>query len=117
MEDITEKQKDNSLGYLNILKALMELPFQVGKNLLSDFLVGNYSNKSITKNRLDELNNFGKLSWSKDKIFREIDKLIVNGLIEMVTSDYSKFIKVLSLTIKGRNEITHPTLSEKKIVK
>ena len=62
---------DDSLDYLNILKALMELPFQVGKNLLIDFLSGDYKNKSITKNRLDELNNFGSLLWEKDKLSRD----------------------------------------------
>jgi len=103
------------LEYLHILKALMELPFQVGKNLLADFLTGNYGNKSITKNRLDELNNFDTLSWDKEKIYREIDKLVANGMIEMVTSDYNRFVKVLSLTIKGRNEITHPTIPSKKL--
>ncbi|MDH3352914.1 MAG: exodeoxyribonuclease V subunit gamma [Nanoarchaeota archaeon] len=116
MEDvIKEYKRDDSLDYLSILKALMELPFQVGKNLLADFLNGDYKNKSVIKNRLDELDNFGKLLWNKDKIFREVDRLVANGLIEMVTSDYNRFIKVLSLTIKGRNEITHPTLHQKKL--
>jgi len=108
-----EEKKD--LEYLRILKALMELPFQVGKGLLADFLNGNYSNSSVIKNRLDELDNFDSLGWDKDKIFREIDKLVANGMIEMVTSDYNRFVKVMSLTIKGRNEITHPTLPGKKL--
>ena len=103
------------LDYLHILKALMELPFQVGKNLLADFLNGNYKNKSVIKNRLDELDNFDSLSWDKNRIYREVDKLVANGMIEMVTSDYNHFVKVLSLTIKGRNEITRPTLPSKKL--
>ena len=116
MVDVIENcKRDKELDYTKILKALMELPFQVGKNLLADFLIGNYSNKSVIKNRLDELDNFGKLPWEKDKIFREVDKLAANGLIEFVTSDYNRFIKVLSLTIKGRNEITHPTLLSNKL--
>ncbi len=106
---------EEKLEYLHILKALMELPFQVGRNLLCDFLTGSYSNKSISKNRLDELNNFDSLSWEKTRIFSEIDRLISNGMIEMVQSDYNKFIKILSLTIRGRNEITHPTLEAKKL--
>jgi superfamily I DNA/RNA helicase len=107
--------KEDELVYLNILKALMELPFQVGKNLLVDFLSGNYKNKSVIKNRLDELENFGSISWDSEVIYREIDKLITNGMIELVSSDYNRFVKVLSLTIKGRNEITHPTLPKKKL--
>ncbi len=93
----------------------MELPFQVGRNLLCDFLTGDYSNKSISKNRLDELDNFDSLGWDKSKVFGEIDRLISNGMIEMVQSDYNRFVKVMSLTIRGRNEITHPTLEARKL--
>jgi len=107
--------EESELEYLSILKALMELPFQVGKNLLSDFLTGNYSNKSVIKNRLDELDNFDSLGWSKDKIYREVDRLVANGMIELVTSDYNRFVKVLGLTIKGRNEITRPSMPAKKL--
>ncbi|MFH1521885.1 MAG: UvrD-helicase domain-containing protein [archaeon] len=106
---------EEDLEYIKILKALMELPFQVGKNLLVDFLNGNYKNVSIIKNRLDELDGFESLLWSKDKLIREIDKLIANGMIDFVASDYNKFIKVLSLTIKGQNEIARPTLPGKKL--
>ncbi|MFH0808137.1 MAG: ATP-dependent DNA helicase UvrD2 [archaeon] len=106
---------EEDLKYTHILKALMELPFQVGRNLLCDFLTGDYSNKSISKSRLDELDNFDSLSWSREKVFGEIDRLISNGMIDMVQSDYNKFVKVMQLTIKGRNEITHPTLEAKRL--
>ena len=115
---------EEDLEYTHILKALMELPFQVGRNLLADFLTGDYSNKSISKNRLDELDNFDSLSprddsgepgWDRSKIFGEIDRLISNGMIEMVQSDYNKFVKILSLTIRGRNEIIKPTLEAKRL--
>jgi superfamily I DNA/RNA helicase len=109
--------EEGDLDYLHILKALMELPFQVGKNLLADFLNGNYKNKSVIKNRLDELDNFDSLGWDKDKIYREVDKLVANGMIDMVVSDYNRFVKVLSLTIKGRNEIVRPTLPGKKLAR
>jgi len=101
--------------YAKILRALMELPFQCGKNLLADYLEGSYKNASISKNRLDELPGFGSLNWDKGKIFAEVDKLISNGMIELVPSDYNRFIKVLSLTIRGRSEITNPTLDDKKL--
>ena len=109
--------ESSELEYLEILKGLMELPFQVGKNLLIDFLAGNLKNKSVIKNRLDELNGFGSLGWDVGRISLEIDKLIVSGMIEMVQSDYNRFVKVLGLTIKGRNEITNPTLPDKKLAK
>jgi len=43
--------EEGDLDYLSILKALIELPFQVGKNVLAEFLNGNYKNKSVIKNR------------------------------------------------------------------
>lgn len=106
---------ERELEYTRILKALMELPFQVGRALLIDFLAGDYKNKSIIKNRLDELSGFGCLNWDKDEISREVEKLISNGMIEMTISDYNRFVKILKLTIKGRNEIVYPTLHKKKL--
>jgi superfamily I DNA/RNA helicase len=106
---------DKGLEYIKILRALMELPFQVGKGLLADFLMGDYKNKSVIKNRLDELDNFDSLHWDKGEIYREIDKLTANGMIELSTSDYNRFIKVLKLTIKGRNEINNPTMEAKQL--
>lgn len=107
--------KEDNLEYIKILKALMELPFQVGKALLADFLNGDYKNKSIVKNSLDKLYNFDSLNWSKDEIYHEIDRLITNGMIELSTSDYNRFVKILKLTIKGQNEIIHPTLPKKEL--
>jgi len=101
--------------YLKILKALMELPFQVGKNLLMDFLSGDYKNKSVIKNRLDELNTFGSLNWERNKMSNEIDKLVAGGMVEFVVSDYNRFVKILSLTIRGQNEILRPTMPGKKL--
>ena len=106
---------EEDLKYTHILRALMELPFQVGRNLLIDFLTGDYSNKSISKSRLDELDNFDSLSWDRGKVAGEIDRLISNGMIEMIQSDYNRFVKVMSLTIRGRNEITRPTLEAKRL--
>lgn len=105
---------EGDLEYLNIIKGMKELPFEVGKNLLADFMVGSYSNKSISKNQLDQLHYFGSLEWDKHKVVEYINKMIKNKLIEEKTADYNNFVKVLRLTIKGQNEITHPTLNEQK---
>jgi superfamily I DNA/RNA helicase len=109
---ITTQQE---LEYLHILRSLTELPFSVGKKLLVDFVTGDYSNRSITNNRLDELETFGSLNWNKEKVYRQIDELVSHGLIEWNTSDYNKFIKVLGITLRGRNELARPTLPEKKL--
>jgi len=114
MRQELEKGKQK-YDYTKILKAVKELPFKVGRNLLADFLNGSYKNKSITKNRLDELYNFDTLHWDKEKIFREIDNLVNNGMLEWVISDYSRFVKVLSITIRGQNEIINPTMPEKEL--
>ena len=109
------KKESEGLEYVKILKALKELPFQVGRKLLIDFLRGNYKNKSVTNNRLDELYNFDTLHLDEDKIHNEIDRLIKNGMIELGPSDYNRFVKVLKLTVKGNNEIVRPTLEAKKL--
>lgn len=105
----------DNLDYLNILKGMKELPFEVGRNLLADFILGKYSNKSISKNQLDQLHFFGSLEWDKDKTLEYINKMIKNGLIEEFSPTYNRFVKVLRLTIKGQNEITNPKLNEKKV--
>lgn len=109
------KEETARPDYLKILNALREIPFPVGKNLLVDFLVGNYKNSSVIKNRLDELQNFGSLNWEKEKIHNEINKLILNGMIEQKVSDYNRFVKVLRINVRGQNEIIHPTLNDKKL--
>lgn len=116
MVEIEEIERDASTDYTKILRALMELPFSVGKGLLADFLNGNYKNKSISKNQLDELHNFGTLMWEKDKIYTEIEKLTRAKMIELIPAEYNNFIKVLRVTLKGRNEVIIPTLYEKKEV-
>jgi superfamily I DNA/RNA helicase len=107
-------EKESDLDYIKILKALREIPFNVGRNLLADFLIGEYRNKSISKNKLDELSCFGALD-DKEKIFSDINSLISNGMIEQIPSDYNKFVKVLRITIRGQNEIVSPTLSKKML--
>jgi superfamily I DNA/RNA helicase len=114
MVEVQEHKRDNSKDYTKILKALIEIPFPVGKKLLADFLNGNYSNKSITKNCLDERPSFDSLNWNQDKISEWIDKLIHNKMIETVSADYNKFAKLLRLTLKGRNEIFRPTLEKQE---
>ena len=43
------KKESQSLDYLNILRAIQDIPFHVGKNLLIDFLQGKEDNQSIKK--------------------------------------------------------------------
>jgi superfamily I DNA/RNA helicase len=112
--EIQEHKRDESTDYTKILKALIEIPFPIGKKLLTDFLNGNYKNKSISKNLLDERASFDSLSWHPDKISEWIDKLVQEKMIDQISADYNKFAKLLRLSLKGRNEIFRPTLHKQQ---
>jgi superfamily I DNA/RNA helicase len=103
------------LDYINILKALNEIPFGIGKKLLVDFLMGKANNASIIKNKLDKLPSFGCMGYSEDELMQIIDSLILNGLIILAPVSWNKFLKVLELSDKGRDEIVDPKLYKKKV--
>lgn len=115
MVEIPEYKRDDSLDYLNILKSLNEIPFPVGKNLLVDFLIGG-NNPSIDKNNMDEFNNFGILDYlEREKVLGLVDNLIINNMIDVSSSVFNKFAKVLTISVKGKEELIEPTLNKKKI--
>ncbi len=102
--------------YLVVLKALTEVPFNVGKNLLSDMLLGDINNPSIERNKLHELNCFGELAYSKDELNAVIDSLIRNGFIEQESfSTINKYAKVLRLSRKGFDELKKPSFFKRKL--
>ncbi len=101
--------------YLNVLRALEELPFNVGKNLLADFLVGDRENDTIEKHRLYKLKSFGSLAFSEEELMAMIDNLIINDLIRHSALSQNKFWKVLSLTEAGKEEIENPRLYKRKL--
>jgi len=114
MIDIPEYKRDDSQDYLEVLEALQEIPFPVGKNLLCDFLKADFSNKSIEKNKLYDLDGFGVfVDFQKEEIMVLIEKCLVNGFISVGGSDFNKFIKLLSLTDRGRKELSNPSLVKK----
>src|SRR3989344_1673713 len=108
-------ERDDSMDYLIILKAIKEIPFAVGKNLLIDFLKRNIKNSSIRNNCLDKLSNFGAMGCDEEKIKNIIDNLINNGLIEIANNDSNKFMKLLKLTPRGKEEIFNPKLYSKQL--
>lgn len=112
LPDNDSKQFD----YIKVLKALDSMPFNVGKNLLIDFLSGSGRNDSIKKNRLDKKILFGILQlYSKQEIDDMAENLLHNGLIEWRQLESNKFVKVLAITEKGRQEILSPALHRKKL--
>jgi superfamily I DNA/RNA helicase len=111
---IEEIKRDDSEDYLYVLKALNEIPFVVGKNLLIDFLKGRLKNKSITKNNLFTFHNFGVLSKKPEQEIRNmIDNLISNKLVDSSNLPDS-FLRVLAITSKGSQELLNPSLNDKK---
>lgn len=112
MDNLIETyNRDERMDYVKILKALKQIPFDVGRTLLKDFLLGNYKNKSVVSNNLHELSLFG--SWKdEEKMSKEIDQLLDSGCIEIATRDYNRFAKILRLTAKGEQQVYRPTLHE-----
>lgn len=116
MVSIPEYKRDDSKDYLFVLKSLNEIPFPVGKNLLVDFLYGDLENKSIEKNKMYDYNNFGSMSHlKKEEIVGKIENLIANNFIELSGSVFNKFMKVLSISKKGQQELLNPSLNSKKV--
>jgi superfamily I DNA/RNA helicase len=103
------------MDYLLVLKAIQELPFGVGKNLLIDFLQGHLKNESVARNKLNRLDSFGSLAYDKEELGSMIDNLALNGLIAYAPVQGNPFWKVLELTPKGRNETENPTLYKRKL--
>ncbi|MBD3248724.1 AAA family ATPase [Candidatus Woesearchaeota archaeon] len=106
---------DQDMDYLNVLNALNEIPFSVGKKLLAGFLMGDKVNESIQRNQLSKKEHFGSMAYSEKELSRLIDRLIVNDLIKLTSLSKNKFWKVLELTEKGREEIRSPSLYKKKL--
>ena len=102
--------------YLVVLKALTEVPFNVGKNLLVDILIGDINNPSVERNNLHELNCFGDLAYDKDELGSVVDSLIRNGFIEQVAfSSVNKYAKVLRISRKGLDELRKPSFFKRKL--
>ncbi len=112
--DIPEFKRDDSRDHLNVLKSLNEIPFPVGKKLLVDFLKGELNNPSIEKNELFDCHNFGNLSFlSKEEIEGIIDNLLLHKMINFSPVNFNKFIQVIGITPKGKDELLEPKLNKK----
>lgn len=115
-EVIRDLSPSPEMDYLKILRALNEIKFPVGKNLLLEFLKGDMKNQSVKKHYLYLLHNFGILKrYTESEIGEMIDNLIVNGMIDSTSLIGNKFAKVLGITSKGSSELMNPSLNKKKI--
>jgi len=97
--------------YLCVLKAVRDMPFGVGRKLLSDFLQGN-PKEQIQKHGLHKLPSYGSLAYSDAEISSLISLLERNSFIEFAPIATNKFVKVIQITTKGEKEILNPTLNK-----
>ena len=97
------------MDHLLVLKALQEIPFGVGKKLLTEFLQGKEKHESISKNKLQELASYGSMVYSDNELGEVVERLILNGLITMKSLEGNRFWKVMELSAKGVTELTNPT--------
>ena len=101
---------DSHFNCLTFLKALNEIPFPVGKNLLADFLLGDESNSSIRKNELSAYVYFGSVkSGTRDEIIDTLGSMVSSGLIEQKSLNGNSYGKVLMLTKRGISELQSPS--------
>lgn len=102
------------LDYINVLKALREIPFPVGKKLLTDFLRGKGEQESIRRNRLHNYTSFGALAgYDGHEVTAIIENLAINNCIEQV--QLHSFMKGYKVTSKGMQELAEPVLYKKKM--
>ncbi|MBT4445707.1 UvrD-helicase domain-containing protein [archaeon] len=99
--------------YLYVLKALQEIPFGVGKKLLTEFLQGEEKHKTIRKHQMHKYSNFGSLAYTNEEILQLINRLMHKDFIGVSSIPGNSFWKVLGLTAKGRAELSCPTLNQK----
>jgi superfamily II DNA helicase RecQ len=98
--------------YIKVLKLLSELEFSVGRKLLAEILRGETSSK-IKRLGLASLFNHGALDLYGSKDIQELlDKMILNGLIEIKKLPKNKFMPVISITQKGKLELEKPIKNE-----
>lgn len=101
-----------NLDYLQVLLALTDIPFGVGKKLLIEFLQGKCTAESIVRNKIDKKDSFGSLAYDDSEIEEIIDTLSMNGFITQVEVKGKRFVKVYEITLKGRAEIVNPNFDQ-----
>jgi superfamily I DNA/RNA helicase len=103
----------DDLNHLDILAALKELPYNVGKGTLVEILSGAVTKKMLASNTYMELRSFGSLqNHQAAHISQWIDRLQANGFIMMTSLPGQPHIRVLKITPKGLQELKSPTLGK-----
>ena len=111
LDNSDKKDNENPITnkYLDVLVLFENLTFNMGKKLLIEVLQGNFNNDRIKKNHLIKTPNFGILhKFVKEEITELLQELMDEGFIEYKELPQRKYIKVLAITKKGREEINNP---------
>jgi superfamily II DNA helicase RecQ len=102
--EIPEYKRDESKDYKIIAESVKLIPFPVGRGLLADFLFGEFENKSIEKNKMFDIQNFGSLKFlGKEKIFEMIEELLENGSLKTTQSVFGKGTEVIEISENNKN--------------
>ena len=92
----------SSEDYTYVIDALEELPFPVGKKLLSQILRG-VSNATIDRHGLDSNDCYGSLAYTDSEVIELIEHCLVKEYIEYKLVPGSRHIKALHATDLGKN--------------
>ena len=99
--------------HIQILKSVNELPFNIGKKSLMDFLKGD-TNNMIEKHNLMELSYYGNMfKFDKKIIEKIIDFLLDKKMLELIRKNHFKIIKI---TPNGKTEILICEIDLTKII-
>ncbi|MFH1398598.1 MAG: UvrD-helicase domain-containing protein [Candidatus Woesearchaeota archaeon] len=90
------------LDYLNILTAIKELPFELGRTYLIQFLRGS----QVTESKIRKLSSYGSMAYTDAEINDLIDILLSRRMVEQTTNRLGW--KVLRITEAGSKAITNP---------
>ena len=104
MAAVTKEQ-----DYLDILRAVRDLPFPMGGKLLASVLGGDAGHDTIRKYRLDREQSFGSLSgYGEEEVESLLQSCVAHNLIERSALPGKSFVKVYRLTENGKQELKKP---------
>jgi superfamily II DNA helicase RecQ len=100
-----ESLETETPDHIKVLRLINELEFSVGKKFLAEILKGERNSK-IKKFSFQNLLNHGALDlYDYRDIYELIDKMILNGIIEVAKLPQNKFMPVIKITPKGKQEL------------
>jgi superfamily I DNA/RNA helicase len=103
-----ESLETETPDHIKVLRLINELEFSVGKKFLAEILKGERNSK-IKKFSFQNLLNHGALDlYDYRDIYELIDKMILNGIIEVAKLPQNKFMPVIKITPKGKQELSNP---------